>query len=276
MFRTWAAKRGAGVALLSDRTAKDLYYSGKTIFREPPRQENLVLRFLFFFFFFPTPTSCSAGSLIVHPATRGKFPSPSQYFLSSHHSHRNRLIAVSPPFVSLPLNSFASQEEGHKQSLPITAMFTSSLRRQSPALLRFTPLSIRALTSSSSKSSFVRSRPLKTAILSSSSAQRRFFAISSYLRDEASASAQFADLDPPAGEYAHSGQGHEHHFKNQGPITRFQQLADNGLVNPSLINTITKGLGYDEMTKVQQKTILETVNGENVYVFPHLSLIYFL
>lgn len=156
-------------------------------------------------------------------------------------------------------------------------MFTTSLRRQSPTLLRLTPLSIRALTSfSSSKSAFVRSRPLKTAILSSSSAQRRFFAISSYLRDEASASAQLADLDPPAGEYAHSGHGHEHHFKNQGPITRFQQLADHKLVNPSLINTITKGLGYDEMTKVQQKTILETLNGENVYVFPCRSLIYFL
>lgn len=260
--------------MLSDRTAKDIYYSGKTIFREPPPPRKFSFAFSFFFFFFPTPTSCSVGSLIVHPATRGKFPSPSQYFLSSRNSHRNRLIVVSPPFfVSLPPNSFASQEEGYKQSLPITAMFTSSLRRQSPALLRLTPLSIRALTSSSSsKSAFVRSRPLKTAILSSSSAQRRFFAISSYLRDEASASAQLADLDPPAGEYAHSGHGHEHHFKNQGPITRFQQLADHGLVNPALINTITKGLGYDEMTKVQQKTILETVNGENVYVSPITDL----
>lgn len=66
-----------------------------------------------------------------------------------------------------------------------------------------------------------------------------------------------------------------HHFKGEGPITRFQQLADSGLVNASLINTITKGLGYDEMTKVQQKTILETVKGENVYVFL-LSLVHLL
>lgn len=152
-------------------------------------------------------------------------------------------------------------------------MFTSSLRRQSPALLRLTTLSIRALTSSPSssfsKSAIVRSTPLKTAVLSSSSAQRRFFAISTYLRDEANATAEaILDLDPPAGEYAHSGHGHVHHFKNEGPITRFQQLADKGLVKESLINTITKGLGYDEMTKVQQKTILETLKGENVYVFP--------
>lgn len=96
------------------------------------------------------------------------------------------------------------------------------------------------------------------------------------MRDEANATAEaILDSDPPAGEYAHSGRGHEHHFKDEGPITRFQQLADNGLVNASLINTITKGLGYDEMTKVQQKTILETVKGENVYVFV-LSLIHFL
>lgn len=96
------------------------------------------------------------------------------------------------------------------------------------------------------------------------------------MRDEANATAEaIVDLDPPAGEYAHSGRGHEHHFKDEGPITRFQQLADKGLVNSSLINTITKGLGYDEMTKVQQKTILETVNGENVYVFVP-SLIHFL
>lgn len=157
-------------------------------------------------------------------------------------------------------------------------MFTACLRRRSPAILRLTPISIRALTSSpsSSKSSILRSVPLKTAVLSSSSAQRRFFAISTYLRDEANATAEaIVDLDPPAGEYAHSGRGHEHHFKDEGPITRFQQLADKGLVNSSLINTITKGLGYDEMTKVQQKTILETVKGENVYVFV-LSLIHFL
>lgn len=110
--------------------------------------------------------------------------------------------------------------------------------------------------------------PLKTAVLNSSSAQRRFFAISTYLRDEANATAEaIVDLDPPAGEYAHSGLGHVHHFKDEGPITKFQQLADRGLVKASLINTITKGLGYDEMTKVQQKTILETLKGENVYVF---------
>lgn len=158
-------------------------------------------------------------------------------------------------------------------------MFTSSLRRQSPALLRLTSISIRTLTYSppSSKTAIVRPAPLKTAVLSSSPAQRRFFAVSAYLRDEANAAAEATvDLDPPAGEYSHSGRGHLHHFKDEGPITRFQQLADRGLVDASLIHSITKGLGYDEMTKVQQKTILETVNGENVYVFPFLSLIPFL
>lgn len=152
-------------------------------------------------------------------------------------------------------------------------MFTVALRRQSPALIRLTSSSIRALTSSpsSSNSTIVRAAPLKTAVLSSSPSQRRFFAISAYLRDEANANANataeaeaIVDSDPPAGEYAHAGHGHEHHFAKEEPITKFQQLADKGLVDSSIINTITKGLGYEEMTKVQRKTILETVNGENV------------
>lgn len=149
-------------------------------------------------------------------------------------------------------------------------MFTSALRRQSPALLRLTSSSVRALTCSPSSSTpaIARLAPLKAAVLSSSPSQRRFFAITAYLRDEANAAVEaIVDSDPPAGEYAHSGHGHEHHFQKDTPITKFQQLADKGLVDASIINTITKGMGYEEMTKVQRKTILETVNGENVYVF---------
>lgn len=75
---------------------------------------------------------------------------------------------------------------------------------------------------------------------------------------------EFVDLDPPAAEYAHAGHGHEHHFGKNEPITKFQQLADRGMIDKTIINTITKGMGYEEMTKVQRKTITETVKGDNV------------
>jgi ATP-dependent RNA helicase MSS116 len=141
-------------------------------------------------------------------------------------------------------------------------MFSSSLRRQSPALLR---ASARALISTpSSKIAIV--RPAAPSVLKSSGAQRRFFAVSTYLRDEAfnAATQEVVDSDPPAGEYHFSGHGQDHHFGKNEEITKFQQLADRGIVDKSIINTITKGLGYEEMTKVQRKTIMETVNGDNV------------
>jgi ATP-dependent RNA helicase MSS116 len=43
-------------------------------------------------------------------------------------------------------------------------------------------------------------------------------------------------------------------------------LADRGLVKPVIIDAIVKGMGFEEMTKVQRKTILETLGGEDVYV----------
>jgi ATP-dependent RNA helicase MSS116 len=47
-------------------------------------------------------------------------------------------------------------------------------------------------------------------------------------------------------------------------VTRFQDLADKGIINKVVIANITDGMKYDEMTKVQRKTVLSTVKGDDV------------
>jgi ATP-dependent RNA helicase MSS116 len=50
----------------------------------------------------------------------------------------------------------------------------------------------------------------------------------------------------------------------QDEVTRFQDLADRGIINKVVIANITDGMKYDEMTKVQRKTVLSTVKGDDV------------
>src|SRR4051812_35775472 len=53
---------------------------------------------------------------------------------------------------------------------------------------------------------------------------------------------------------------HEAKIDEEG-ITRFQNLADLGIIDRDVIRNITEGMGYDEMTKVQRKTVTSTVSG---------------
>lgn len=53
-------------------------------------------------------------------------------------------------------------------------------------------------------------------------------------------------------------------------ITKFQDLADRGLVHPNIVDTITKDMGHQTMTDVQALTIDETLKGTDVYVIPRL------
>lgn len=56
-------------------------------------------------------------------------------------------------------------------------------------------------------------------------------------------------------------------------ITKFQDLADKGLVNPAIIDEITKGMGHHTMTDVQSLTIDETLKGTDVYATHHFYLL---
>jgi len=47
-------------------------------------------------------------------------------------------------------------------------------------------------------------------------------------------------------------------------VTKFQDLADKDVINTTVIRNITHGMKYDEMTKVQRKTVLSTVKGDDV------------
>jgi ATP-dependent RNA helicase MSS116 len=56
----------------------------------------------------------------------------------------------------------------------------------------------------------------------------------------------------------------EHAFTSVDGITRFQDLLDKNLIDARVVRNITEGMKYDEMTKVQQKTITSTVGGDDV------------
>lgn len=45
--------------------------------------------------------------------------------------------------------------------------------------------------------------------------------------------------------------------------TKFQELADNGLVNADVIREITHGMGHETMTTVQTMTINESLKGRD-------------
>jgi ATP-dependent RNA helicase MSS116, mitochondrial len=52
--------------------------------------------------------------------------------------------------------------------------------------------------------------------------------------------------------------------QNDGPVyTKFQDLADSGLVHPAVIREITHGMGHETMTPVQTMTINETLKGRD-------------
>lgn len=79
----------------------------------------------------------------------------------------------------------------------------------------------------------------------------RSFHVSSSLRSAQAAEAQTVDAESTPTER----------------ITEFADLAKNGLINPKIINTITRGMKITTMTDVQSMTINETLRGDDVYVF---------
>lgn len=48
------------------------------------------------------------------------------------------------------------------------------------------------------------------------------------------------------------------------PVTRFQELADRGLVKPEIIRAVTEDMRLTTMTPVQSMTIAETLKGDDV------------
>lgn len=79
----------------------------------------------------------------------------------------------------------------------------------------------------------------------------RSFHVSSSLRSAQAAEAQTVDTESTPTDR----------------ITEFADLAKNGLIDPKIISTITRGMKITTMTDVQSMTINETLRGDDVYVF---------
>jgi len=52
--------------------------------------------------------------------------------------------------------------------------------------------------------------------------------------------------------------------KDNQEIKKFQELIDHDLVHPNIVNTIVKGLGYENMTDVQTMTINQGLQGDDM------------
>lgn len=49
-----------------------------------------------------------------------------------------------------------------------------------------------------------------------------------------------------------------------GPVTRFVDLAERGMVCQTVVNTITRDMGLETMTQVQSMTINESLKGQDM------------
>lgn len=79
--------------------------------------------------------------------------------------------------------------------------------------------------------------------------EARWLHVSSQLRNEAAARAY------------DNGDAYE---KDNHEIKKFQELLDHNLVHPNIVNTIVKGLGYENMTDVQSMTINQGLQGDDM------------
>lgn len=48
------------------------------------------------------------------------------------------------------------------------------------------------------------------------------------------------------------------------PISKYQELAQNGLVHPTVVNTIVQRMGITDMTDIQQLTLQECLDGADM------------
>ncbi|TVY88886.1 ATP-dependent RNA helicase, mitochondrial, partial [Lachnellula willkommii] len=125
-------------------------------------------------------------------------------------------------------------------------MFSACSRRGPASISRV----FRAATSTSRIPS-TRPSSLSLSIQNTSrpALEARWLHVSSRLRNEAAARA-YDNGD------AYAKDNHE--------IKKFQELTDHNLVHPNVVNTIVKGLGYENMTDVQTMTINQGLQGDDI------------
>lgn len=78
---------------------------------------------------------------------------------------------------------------------------------------------------------------------------------------------EFLDEDEEEAEQLsqpHDPSSHEGRPRNGGLVTKFQELADRGMVCKTVIKTLTQDMKLETMTQVQSMTINETLKGIDV------------
>jgi hypothetical protein len=80
-------------------------------------------------------------------------------------------------------------------------------------------------------------------------------------------------IDEDFGAHELPQQPETNNTAHHGLITKFKQLADQGLVNDGIIRTITEKLRFETMTEVQSLTIMDSLCGIDVQVALSIELI---
>jgi ATP-dependent RNA helicase MSS116 len=165
-------------------------------------------------------------------------------FAGAHpsHLHSTPFTPSTPIFTSFHLN---------------TAMFSSLARRslRHPSLSSFAvPLVSRFSLHNTQAASTLATQSLKHRAFSTSFSLKRF---ENYAETTQNHPVDEAIASDPQHEVSQSTS------KNDMP-TRFQQLEEWGMIDSKIIKNITEGMNYDTMTKVQSRTIAETLAGGDV------------
>ena len=98
----------------------------------------------------------------------------------------------------------------------------------------------------------------------------RLFGTSIQLRRSAAATAAYEDeaIEAEIEQEVNAGTPHSDtpikRAVSHGPVTKFQELADRGMVCNTVVRTIIREMGIETMTPVQSLTINETLKGTDV------------
>ena len=95
----------------------------------------------------------------------------------------------------------------------------------------------------------------------STSSQRKQFAAGAAIReDEASG----ADVEQESNTVRPTTDTQAKSSADDGPVTKFRELAERGIASPVVIDTLTRQMGLENMTHVQTLTINEIIKGHDV------------
>jgi ATP-dependent RNA helicase MSS116, mitochondrial len=122
-------------------------------------------------------------------------------------------------------------------------------------------LLLRALRSSSSATSLLPSTSITPARWSRLASMSPLSSLISRSFHTTLPRRSYAQAQEDETEYSSSAPSPPTSSQATGPVTRFSELAERGLVHENIVKTLTASMRIDTMTDVQTKTINQTLNG---------------